>query len=75
MSQNILFFMMAALFLCLIPLVPRLLNLRIRVLRFIHWNWLAELHERFFDRLVVIIRVMMSIGVFILLFFGVKGTF
>jgi len=42
----------------LAPLVPKMLELRIRVLRFLRWNSLANWHETNFRRLVVIVRML-----------------
>ena len=43
----------------LTPLVPKMLLLRIRVFRFLHWNSLANWHETNFRPLVVIVRLLM----------------
>jgi len=43
--SNWLLFVFAAVFLVLIPLAPKLLRLRIRFLRWIHWEWAARLNE------------------------------
>ncbi len=63
-------FMMSILVLILIPFAPQLVRLRIRILRWIHWNWAANLLERYFRGwvmffrivLVVIATVLFSIG-------------
>ena len=38
-----LLFALAILFLSLIPLAPKLVRLRIRFFRWIHWNWLGAI--------------------------------
>jgi len=43
----------------LTPLVPKMILLRIRVLRFLHWNSLGNWHETNFHPLVVIVRALM----------------
>jgi hypothetical protein len=52
---------LATLLLILIPFVPRLLRLRIRILRWLKWNWAAELLQRRFDVFVVVFRVVLFI--------------
>lgn len=41
----------------LIPLAPKLLRLRIRVLRFLRLNWFANWHQKHFDGIVLGVRV------------------
>ena len=38
-------FVIAILLLILIPVVPKLLRLRVRFLRWLHWDWAANLLE------------------------------
>lgn len=47
--SNWLLFLFAAIFLILIPLVPKLVRLRIRFMRWIHWEWAARLLEDHFQ--------------------------
>jgi hypothetical protein len=54
-------FILAALMLALIPLAPTLLRLRIRILRWIRWHWMADLLEGQFDRVVVFVRVVLLV--------------
>jgi hypothetical protein len=62
------FFAFAALLLILIPLAPKLLRLRIRVLRWLRWDWGADLLERRFDGWVLFLRILLF-GIAIVLFF------
>ena len=52
----------------LIPLVPKMMNFRIFVFRKLHWNWLADLHEKHFKGLVMAVRIIIAtIGAILLL--------
>jgi hypothetical protein len=42
-------FALAILSLILIPFAPTLVRLRIRILRWLHWNWAVNLLEKHFD--------------------------
>ena len=46
---NWLLLLIASVFLVLIPLVPKLVRLRIRFMRWIHWEWAAKLLEDHFQ--------------------------
>ena len=52
----------------LIPLVPKMMNLRILILKKIHLIWLAEKHEQYYDGIVIAVRIIMgTIGLILLL--------
>lgn len=59
MNNQVLFFILAGVMLLLLPLVPRMMTLRIRILRFLHLRWLADLHEKYFDGLTIAVRVIL----------------
>jgi len=62
MEQNIALLIVAALIiLVMTPLVPHMIKVRIIVLRFLRLSTFANFHETYFDRLVVIVRVMLVI--------------
>ena len=65
-----LLFGLAILSLILIPLVPKLLRLRIRFLRWLHWNWAANLLEKHFDGWVFFFRIILFVIAVVLLFVG-----
>ena len=46
---------------CLIcvPLTPKLLLLRLRFLKWVHWDWAADLLERHFPRWVLLVRAVL----------------
>ncbi len=59
-----LLFALAFLSLILIPLAPKLVRLRIRFLRWLHWNWAVNLLEKHFDGWVLFLRtILLVIGV------------
>ncbi len=61
---------LAVLLLILIPLAPKLIRLRIRILRWLHWNWAANLLEKHFDGWVWFLRVFLFVIAAMLLYFG-----
>lgn len=65
-----LMFSLGILCLLLIPFMPKLIRLRIRILRWIHWNWAANLLERNFDSWVLIFRVAVLAIASVLLYLG-----
>jgi len=59
--MNVTFFALSALALILVPFMPHLLRLRIRILRWIRWNWAANLLENHFAGWVLLFRVLLSV--------------
>ena len=48
---------------------PKLLRLRIRFFKWIHWTWAARVLEEHFERWVLVLRtVLVGLGVVLLLF-------
>lgn len=60
----------AILLLVLIPFMPTLLRLRIRILRWLNWNWLADLLENHFQGWVVLFRIVLFVVATLLFYFG-----
>ena len=54
-----LLFVVAVLFLILIPFAPQLVRLRIRFLRWLHWNWAVNLLESHFQGWVLFFRIIL----------------
>ena len=54
-------FVIAILLLILIPLVPKWLRLRIRFLRWLHWDWAANLREKHFQGGVLFSRIVLFV--------------
>lgn len=57
--------------LALIPLAPKLVRLRIKILRWLHWNWAANLLENHFEGWVLFVRIALFIIALGLLYIGV----
>ncbi len=57
--MSTLLFTLAILSLILIPLAPKLVRLRIRFFRWIHWNWAVNMLEKYFQRWVLVFRVVL----------------
>jgi len=63
-------FALAILALILIPLAPKLVRLRIRFLRWLHWNWAVNLLEKYFDGWVLFVRIILLVIAAVLLYAG-----
>ena len=64
---TVLQFSIAILALVLIPVAPKMVRLRIRFFRWIHWDWSADVLEKHFERWVFFFRIAL-LGVAIVLF-------
>ena len=69
MSTGLLF-ALAILSLILMPLAPKLVRLRIRFLRWIHWNWAVNLLERHFQGWVLFFRIILFVIAAMLFYAG-----
>jgi len=54
-------FSIAGLLVLLIPIAPKIVSFRIRALRFLHFHWLANWHERHFEGFVTAVRVILAV--------------
>ena len=63
-------FALAFLFLILIPFAPQLVRFRIRILRWLHWNWAVNLLEKRFDVWVWFFRIVLFVIAAVLLYAG-----
>ena len=68
---TVLLFALAILALILIPVAPKLVRLRIRFFKWIHWTWAVRVLEEHFERWVLVIRIVLLVLAVALLFFGV----
>jgi hypothetical protein len=57
----IVLFALAILSLILIPLAPVLVRIRIKFLRWLHWNWAVNLLEKHFDGWVLLFRIILLV--------------
>lgn len=62
MNATILFVVIAAACFAMVPFVPAIMRLRIRILRFFHWRWLADLHQNHFDGFVLSARIVIFLA-------------
>jgi len=67
---TLLFFAIAILFLVLIPFAPKLVRLRIRILRWLRWNWAANLLESHFQGWVMFFRIILFVIAAVLFYIG-----
>ena len=63
-------FALALVSLILIPLAPKLVRLRIRFFRWLHWIWAVNLLEKHFDGRVLIVRIILLVIAATLLYVG-----
>jgi hypothetical protein len=68
--MSTLLFAFAILSLILIPFAPQLVRLRIRIRRWLHWNWAVNLLERHFDGWVVFYRIVLFMLAAVLFYLG-----
>ncbi len=59
MEKQTYYLIVAAILFVLIPLVPQMMRLRISVLRWLRWTWLADRHERHIEGLVTAVRIIL----------------
>ena len=55
----------------LATVAPKLMRLRIRFFKWLHWTWAARVTEKYFERWVLVIRIVLLVLAVALLFFGV----
>ncbi len=71
---TVLLFALAILALILIPVAPKLVRLRIRFFKWIHWTWAVRVLEEHFETRVLVIRIVL-VGLAVVLFlFGVASA-
>lgn len=68
--MNWLFFVFAVVFLVLMMFMPNVLRLRVRVLRWLHWNWFADVLENHFASWVLTGRIALFGAAAACLYFG-----
>lgn len=68
--MNWLFFLIAFVLLVLIAFMPKLVRIRIRVLRWLHWGWAANLLENHFRNWVLVFRIVVAVAAVAFLYIG-----
>ena len=72
---SVLLFTLASLALFAVAIaVPKLLRLRIRFFKWIHWTWAVRVHEEHCERLVLLRRVVLIGLAGVLFLFGVASA-
>jgi len=67
MEERLFFLLIVVVIIILILLVPRIIQFRIKVLRMLKWNCLADFHGKYFDQLVIIVRIIMALIIIFLM--------
>ncbi len=73
MELRLFLFLIAILLTVFIPIVPKMLKVRIAVFQKLKWNSLANFHEKYFDQLVIIARTVMAVIIALLVFLILLG--
>ena len=60
-----------AVLITLATVAPKLMRLRIRFFKWLHWTWAARVTEEHFERWVLVIRIVLLVLAVALLLFGV----
>ena len=67
MEERLLFLLIAAIMIILIPLTPLMIQLRIKVLRMLKWKGIEDFHRRHFGQIVMIVRTIIIIIILFLI--------
>lgn len=73
MTLSTTYILLAVIAFALIPIVPQIMRLRIRVLRWLHWRWMADLHQNHFVAFVLAARLILAVVGAALLVLGFAG--
>ena len=73
MQQSTALILLAVVVLALIPIVPKMVALRVRVLRFVRLNRLADWHERHTGAITLAVRVMLGVLAAVLVYLGASA--
>ena len=71
MSTVLLFTLAILALFALATVAPKLMRLRIRFFKWVHWTWTVRVLEEHFERWVLVIRTVLLVLAVALLFFGV----
>ncbi len=73
MDASTLFIVAAVGCFAIVPFVPALMRLRISILRFFRWSWLAVLHQNHFNGFVLFARIVIFLAGIVSLVFAYIG--
>jgi hypothetical protein len=65
-----LMFAIAVLAVLMIPIAPQLLRFRIKIMRWVHWDWAGNVLEQHFEGWVRFIRIVLALIAAALIYFG-----
>lgn len=74
MSNSTYLIIVGVISLALVSIVPQMLTLRIRVLRFLRWESMADWHERHRAGMTAGVRITLAIIGIVLIVIGVSGA-
>jgi len=72
-EERLYYAIVAAIMIVLLPIVPKMVRVRIAVLRWLRWKWMADLHEKGFNPIVAVVRVVMACIAAYLFFLAIGG--
>ena len=58
----------------LATVAPKLMRLRIRFFKWLHWTWAARVTEKYFERWVLVLRIVLVGLAGVLFLFGVASA-
>ena len=73
--SGVLLFTLASLALFALAIaMPKVMRLRIRFFKWIHWTWAVRVHEEHFEKLVLLVRIVLIGLAGVLFLFGVASA-
>ncbi|MFT4541437.1 MAG: hypothetical protein ACI841_000275 [Planctomycetota bacterium] len=71
--MNAVIITLAVLSVVMIPLAPKLILIRIRMLKWLNWSWAVNLLEKYFDEWVLFARIILLVIAVWLFYVGWEG--
>ncbi len=68
MEDRFYYIIIAAVLMIQLPIMPKIIRIRIAILRWLRLRWFADFHERHFNRLVPIVRVILGAIIVVLVY-------
>lgn len=73
MSKSLIFVILAAIMLVLVPIIPKMISLRISILHWLKLHKLADWHQRYSKGIAVFVRVILIVLAGYLLYIGIPN--
>ena len=73
MEKQMYYIIIAIILAAMIPLMPKIIRIRIAILRWLRFKRIADWNERHFSRLVPIVRILFVPVIIYLLYLGFRG--